>query len=178
MIIEDVRKEFERDSNRSLSMPIAGAIVWAIIGLVSTQFEFAVAVYILLFSTGLIFPIALAVAKLRGELLASSNNPFAKLMGMCVLMVNLLWGINIPLAMHAPEFIPLSLGVGMGLHWVVYSWIIQHPLGVIHGVLRTLLVVGAWYAFPESRIPAISLVIVLVYGVSIFQMSARPVVTS
>lgn len=173
MTLEDCREEFEKEANRSLSMPVAGMIVWAAIGLASLQFPENISVYVLLFGTGAIFPIALIMASMRKEVLLSSKNPFAKLMGMSVLMVNLLWGVHIPLVLNAPEFVPLSLGIGLGLHWIVYSWIIQHPLGVIHAVLRTVLVVAAWYIFPESRIFAVSFAIVLAYSLTLYQMYSR-----
>lgn len=159
-------------------MPLAGAIVWSFVGLVSLKFSFHSSIYILLFSTGAILPIAMVIARFRKEDLLSSNNPLAKLMGLCVLMVNLLWGVHIPLVVYAPEFAPLSIGIGLGLHWVVYSWIIRHPLGIIHAVLRTLMVVGAWYFFPETRIIAVSAAIVLAYFISLIQMCTRTVIFS
>lgn len=173
MTLESLRKEFEADSNRSVSMPIAGALVWTFVGVVSTQLNFSTAIYIMLFATGAIFPLALLIANFRKEALVTSQNPLARLMGMCVIMVNLLWGVHIPLLLLAPQFVPLSLGIGLGLHWIVYSWIIKHPLGLIHSILRTLLVVAAWYLFPESRIFAVSMAIVLVYCISISQMLGR-----
>jgi hypothetical protein len=158
-------------------MPIAGAIIWSFVALLSTQFDEKSAVYILLFATGGIFPIALVIAKIRHEDLVSSSNPLAKLMGLCILMVNLLWAVHIPLLLNAPEFVPLSLGIGLGLHWVVYSWIINHPLGLIHAVLRSLLILVAWYLFPNNGIFAISSVIVLTYLISIYQMLTREIKT-
>jgi len=158
-------------------MPIAGTIIWAIVALLSTQFDDKIAVYILLFATGGIFPIALLIAKFRNENLVSSNNPLAKLMGMCIIMVNLLWAVHIPLLLNAPEFVPLSLGIGLGLHWVVYSWIINHPVGLIHAVLRSILIVAAWYLFPNNEIIAISSVIVLTYLISIYQMLTRDIIS-
>ena len=76
-------------------------------------------------------------------------------------------------ASTSTEFVPLSLGVGLGLHWVVYSWIVKHPVGLIHAVLRSILIVAAWYLFPNSSILAISCVIVLTYLISIYQMLTR-----
>ena len=156
-------------------MPIAGTIVWGLIALLSTQFDETIALYFLLFATGGIFPLALVIAKIRTENLVSSSNPLAKLMGLCILMVNLLWAVHIPLLLNAPEFVPLSLGVGLGLHWVVYSWIVKHPLGLIHAILRSLLIVLAWYLFPNDRLLAISSVIVLAYLATIFQMLTREI---
>ncbi|MDN3400298.1 hypothetical protein QL926_02220 [Pseudoalteromonas sp. APC 3213] len=90
MTLDDYRKEFEQSSNRSISMPVAGIIIWGLVGFLSTQFSANVSIYILLFATGGIFPIALLIAKFRNENLVSSSNPLAKLMGLCIVMVNLL----------------------------------------------------------------------------------------
>ncbi len=175
MTLEALRADFESATNRSISMPVAGAIVWTLVGLASTQLSERASLLTLLFATGAIFPIALLIAQVRKENLVSSPNPLAKLMGYCVLMVNLLWAVHIPLFLQAPEYLSLSLGIGLGLHWVVYSWIIQHPVGIIHAILRTILVLLAWYAFPDFRLLAVSGVIVVVYLWSIYQMVARPI---
>ena len=178
MDLDDYRREFEQAANRSVSLPIAGTIVWITIGMLSTQLSERLGVLVLLFGSGVIFPIGLLIARLRDEVVVSSSNPLAKLMGLCVLMVNLLWAVHIPLYLYAPEFVPLSLGVALGLHWVVYSWIVGHPVGIQHAVLRTALVVAAWAAFPDNRLLAVSAVIALVYVVSISQMLTRPIEAS
>ena len=115
---------------------------------------------VMLFGTGLIFPVALLIAKFRRENLTGRLNPLSRLMGMSVLMVNLFWAVHIPLLLGAPRFLPLSLGIGLGIHWIVYSWIIQHPVGLIHAILRTGLVVSVWAAFPTHRLLAVPVVIV------------------
>jgi len=180
MTLDEYRREIEVAANRSVSMPIAGAIVWLVIALLSTRFNERTGVLILLFASGAIFPLALAIARVRGEALLAprSQNPLAKLMVLCVLMVNLLWAVHIPLFLYAPTFVPLSLGIGLGLHWIIYSWIVQHPVGMLHAVLRTILVVVAWFVFPEQRLLAIGLVIVFAYAISIWQMFTRPLSTS
>jgi len=175
MTLEECRKDFEHSAKRSLAMPIAGAIYWLALAIVSTQVSERLGLLILLFGSGTIFPIALLIAKITKENVFSPNNPLAKLMGLSVLMVNLLWALHIPLFLYAPEFLPLSVGIGLGLHWIVYSWIIQHPVGLIHAILRTVLVLLAWFIFPESRLFAIGISIVLVYCLSIWLMSTRKI---
>ena len=175
MTLDEYRKDFEALVNRSVSLPIAGAIVWLTVALLSIKVPEKTGALILLFASGAIFPIGLAVAQIRGETLISSQNPLAKLMGYCVLMVNLLWAIHFPLFIYAPEFVPLSVGIGLGLHWVVYSWVVKHPVGIVHSILRTILILLVWFAFPDQRLLAIGLVIVLVYCISIFQMLNRPI---
>jgi len=178
MDLDGYRKDFERSANRSVSLPIAGAIVWLAVGLLSTQLSERTGVLVLIFASGSIFPLGLFIARLRGESLVSSVNPLAKLMGLCVLMVNLLWAVHIPLFLYAPEFVPLSLGIGLGLHWIVYSWIVQHPVGMQHAILRTFLVVAVWTVFPDTRLLAISVAIALVYAITIWKMLNRPIATA
>lgn len=171
--LSELRADFEQRGNRSMSLPIAGVIVWALVAAFGAAFPFKTSVFALVFSTGAIFPLALLIARLRHEELLSSRNPLAKLMGTCVLMVNLLWALHIPLLMRAPVFVPLSIGIALGLHWTVYSWIIQHPLGYVHAVLRTVGLVVAWLLFPRHVVTACAVVIVLAYCVTLYQMAVR-----
>ncbi len=120
LTLEDYRKDFERATNRSISMPVAGAIVWLVVAIISTQVNERLGLVILLFASGAIFPVALLIARLRSESVLSRENPLARLMGMSVLMVNLLWAVHIPLFIYVPAFLPLSLGIGLGLHWVIF----------------------------------------------------------
>jgi hypothetical protein len=76
--------------------------------------------------------------------------------------------------MHAPQFVPLSLGIALGLHWMVYSWIIDHPLGYRHAVLRTVGLVAVWFAFPAYPVSASAAVVVAAYAITILEMRARP----
>jgi hypothetical protein len=171
--LADLRADFNERSRGSLSLPVAGLIVWSCIGVLGLVLPPASASLALVFATGAIFPLAMGVARLRGEQLIENTNPLARLMGTCVLMVNLLWALHIPLLMQAPQFVPLSLGVALGLHWMVYSWIIGHPLGYQHAILRTLGLVAVWFAVPGNRITASAAVVVAAYALTIVQMRAR-----
>lgn len=134
-----LRTEFAQEAGRSLSLPIAGVIVWTIAGIAALVLPQQTATYVLLFGSGAIFPIGLAVARMLGENPIANSNPLSRLMGLCVLMVNLLWALHLTLLFQDASYFPLSLGIGLGLHWVVFSWIIGHPVGTIHAILRTIL---------------------------------------
>lgn len=172
--LDELRADFDRRAKRSLSLPLAGLVVWSCVAVLGVLLPPKSATLALVFATGAIFPLAMAVATFRGEQLLENSNPLAKLMGVCVLMVNLLWGVHIPLLVYAPQFVPLSLGIALGLHWMVYSWIIGHPLGYRHAIVRTIGLVAVWFAFPEQRVVACALVVVAVYAMTILQMRARP----
>lgn len=173
--IDELRLEFENLTRRSLSLPIAGMFVWLAIGTMGLMVAPAKATMILLYGTGAIFPVALLIAKMRGENLFAAQNPLARLMGYCVLMVNLLWAVHLALLTKAPEFLPLTVGIGLGLHWVVYSWIVGHSVGLIHAILRTVIVTAAWFAFPANRVSAVAFAVVAAYSISILQMATRSI---
>lgn len=171
--LDDLRADFDTRSKQSLSMPLGGLIVWSVVAVLGAMLPLKAGVFALVFATGAIFPIALAIARFRGEQLIDNPNPLGRLMGTCVVMVNLLWAIHIPLLVYAPQFVPLSLGVALGLHWMVYSWIIAHPLGYQHAVLRTVGLLAVWFAFPSYVVTASALVVVATYALTLFQMYSR-----
>lgn len=169
-----LRVDFEARVNRSLSLPLAGSVVWIAVGVLGLFLPERAAALALVFATGAIFPLAMAIAKLRGEQILGNPNPLAKLMGVCVFMVNLLWALHVPLLLQAPQFVPLSLGLGLGLHWAVYAWITGHPAGHVHVALRTVGLSAAWWLAPDHRVTACAAAVVLAYAVAIAMMATRP----
>ncbi len=169
----ELRADYDRQAGRSLALPLAGAIVWAVVGVAALFLTPRNSTFVLIIGTGAIFPIGLLIAVILRERLLNNTNPLAKLMGMCVLMVNLLWAVHITLFYIAPTLIPLTLGIGLGLHWIVFSWIIQHPMGTIHAITRTVLVTAAWWLFPENQMSAVAGAVVITYLYSIIALRSR-----
>ena len=132
-----LRADYDVQGGRSLALPLAGAIVWAVVGIAALFLTPRTSSFVLVIGTGAIFPIGLLLAVVLRERLLNNTNPLAKLMGMSVLMVNLLWAVHISLLYIAPTLISLTLGISLGLHWIVFSWIIQHPLGRLVAFPRT-----------------------------------------
>lgn len=111
-----VRADFDRQAGRSLALPLAGAIIWTIVGIAALFLPLRPAILLLLFGSGAIFPLGLALARLLHERLLDNSNPLARLMALCILMVNLLWALHLTLLNRDPALLPLSLGIGLGLH--------------------------------------------------------------
>ena len=171
--LRELRAEFA--GRRFLAMPIAGAIAWTIAGVLGALLP-ALAWLALFICTGIIFPVGLLVARFLGEDLLGKtrkNNEFDRLFLLTVLMANLVWAIAIPFFMIVPSSLPLSLGILAGLMWVPFSWMIQHWVGLFHGIARTVLVVAAWYLFPRHRFVVIPAVIVVIYLISIYVLATR-----
>ena len=162
--------------NRFLAMPITGAIVWAGIGIAGMFLPAQLAVLSVYIGTGLIFYLALGVAKLVGEdLLARGRkgNLFDRIFLLSIAMSCLVFSIAIPFGLADPTSVPLSVGVLTGLMWLPFSAMAGHWVGYFHAIARTLLLVAAWYLFPGYRFVALPAVIVAVYIVSMIALARR-----
>lgn len=173
-VLEEARAEFDKRAGRSLALPLAGAVVWAAIAVVGALVSPRTSTFVLVIGTGVIFPLGLLLARALGERLFTNTSPLAKLMAMCVLMVNLLWAVHITLLFTAPSLISLTVAISLGLHWIVFSWIINHPVGVIHAIARTLLVTAAWWYAPDHRVTAVAVAVVVSYLYSLLALRRRP----
>lgn len=173
--LEEQRAEFAR--HPFLAMPIAGTIAWTVIGICGTFLPVGLAAWALFLCTGSIFGLGLLVARLIGEDLLGKTRPanvFDSLFMHAVLMAWLVFAIAIPFFMVEPTSLPLTVGILAGLMWVPFSWIIEHWVGLFHGIARTVLVLAAWSLFPTQRFVAVPAVIVAVYLVTIAVLAKRP----
>lgn len=168
-----LRADFNAQAGRSLSLPLAGALVWGAAGIVAVFLDGRTAAIVLAVSTGVLFPLALAVARLLGERILSNSNPFGRLMALCTLMVNLLWAVHVTVLIRDPEYLSLTLGIALGLHWIVFSWIVDHPVGIIHAISRTALVTALWWLFPDHRVSAVAAGVVIAYLYSVYALATR-----
>lgn len=168
------RDEFAR--RRFLAMPLAGTIAWAVIGVAS---QFAPAqwmMFITYIAAGSIVYLGIGLSRLTGENFIDRTRPknvFDSLFMHTVAMSVLVYAIAIPFALVEPTSLPLSIGVLAGLMWLPFSWIIRHWIGYFHAIVRTVLLVAVWYAFPEQRYLAVSVVIIAIYAVTIAVFELR-----
>ena len=173
--LDEQREEFAR--SRFLAMPIAGTIAWSVIGVAGAFLSVSLAAWVLFISTGMIFYLGVLIARFTGEdLLGKSrkSNAIDQLFLLTVVMAWMGFGIAIPFFMIEPTSLPLSVGILAGLMWIPFSWMIQHWIGIFHGIARTVLVVTCWYLFPHHRFVVIPVVIVAVYLVTIGVLAKRP----
>lgn len=172
--LEQQRHEF---CNRSfLAMPIAGTIAWTIIGIAGMTLPLSLSMWVLYIATGSIFGLGILVSKFTGEDLLGKTRPknvFDNLFMSTVVSAWLVFAIVIPFVMVEPTSLPLTVGILAGLMWIPFSWIIQHWVGYFHGVARTILLVAAYYLFPEQRFVVLPFIIVGIYSITILALLLR-----
>ena len=168
------REEFSR--RRLIATPLAGMIAWAVVGVGSVFLSpFAISM-LLLFATGSIVYLGMFISKFTGENFLDKNKPkntFDTLFFCSVGMSGLVYAIAIPFFLVDYTSLPLSVGILTGLMWLPISWIIQHWIGFVHGIARTLAVLLVWYLFPDHRFLAVSVVVVVLYVFAIVALESR-----
>lgn len=155
----------------SLALPITGAIVYTAIA-VTTLFVAPEARNLTLaLGYWAIMPIGLLIGKARGEEMGSPpENPLFRLSAMARIMVLSSWAVHIPVLIYAPALFPLVFGIIFALHWVIFSWSIGHPVGLIHLAMRILFVLIAWHVVPDNRVGAVCAGVALAYAISTVQL--------
>jgi len=174
MTLSELRADFGR--HRMLAMPIAGTIGWTAAGILGALLPVKAAALAMFICVGMVFLLGVVIGRLIGEPIIDSNRKNSELDNLfllTVLMANLVWAIAVPFFLIEPTSLPLTLGILSGLMWVPLSWMIQHWIGLFHGIARTVLIVAAWYLFPDHRFVAIPAVIVAIYAISIVVLATR-----
>lgn len=172
--LEEHREHFSR--GRFLAMPLAGTMAWAAIGLISPWLSEIGKVWLVFMATGSIFYLGLLIARFTGEDLLGRNkpkNPFDGLFMASVLSAWLVFAIAMPFMQADHTSVPLTVGILAGLMWLPFSWIIQHWIGYFHGIVRTVLLLAAWYLWPEQRFTVLPAIIVAIYVVTIIVLTQR-----
>lgn len=172
--LEEQRMEFS--NQEFLATPLAGLIVWAIIGLVGIFFSDFIAVWTIFIGTGSIVYLGLFLSKFTGENFLDKSKPkneFDTLFLFTAAQAILVYSIAIPFFLVDYSSLPMSVGILTGLMWLPFSWIIKHWVGIFHTMTRTVSIVALWYLLPEYRFIAIPFTIVLIYILTLWILKTR-----
>lgn len=172
--LEQQREDFKK--NRFIAMPLAGTVVWALLGISAPFVSELTITWLLYIGTGAIFYLGAGLSYLTGERFfakKAAKNSFDRLFFVGMIMSLMVFAIALPVAAIDHTTVPLSIGILAGLMWMPLSWAIEHWIGYFHTLTRTFGIVAAWYLFPDARVAAISAVIVAVYIVSLITLERR-----
>ncbi|MCB0476365.1 MAG: hypothetical protein KDC69_11860 [Flavobacteriaceae bacterium] len=172
--LEQQRIDFS--NRRFLATPLAGLIVWTIIGFIGIFFSDFVAVWSIFIGTGSIVYLGLLLSKFTGEHFLDKKKPkneFDQLFFFTVAQAVLVYSIAIPFFLVDYSSLPLSVGILTGLMWLPFSWIVKHWVGIFHTLTRTVLVLILWYLLPEYRFVVIPFGIVLIYSITLLILKNR-----
>lgn len=171
MTFDEMRADFIVRRKGSLALPITGATVYTLAAILSLVVAPRFHNLTLTLCFWSILPLGMMIGRFRGEEMGSPpENPLFRLSAMARIMALATWAIHIPVWIYAPSLFPITVGIGFALHWVVFSWTIGHPLGLVHLAMRIAFVLGAWHLCPGNRMGAVSVGIALAYAISLIQL--------
>ncbi|WP_452597113.1 DUF7010 family protein [Pontimicrobium sp. MEBiC01747] len=172
--LEQQRIEFI--NQKFLATPLAGLIIWTIIGLIGIFFSDFVAVWSIFIGTGSIVYLGLFLSKFTGENFLDKSKPkneFDTLFLFTAGQAILVYSIAIPFFLVDYSSLPMTVGILTGLMWLPFSWIIKHWVGIFHTSIRIITVLTLWYLLPEYRFIAIPFAIVLIYIITLIILKNR-----
>lgn len=172
--LEQQRIEFI--NQKFLATPLAGLIVWTLIGLIGIFFLDFVAVWSIFIGTGSIVYLGLFLSKFTGENFLDKSKPkneFDTLFLFTAGQAILVYSIAIPFFLIDYSSLPMTVGILTGLMWLPFSWIIKHWVGIFHTLIRIITVLSLWYLLPEYRFIAIPFAIVLIYIITLIILKNR-----
>lgn len=171
--LTELRADFLANSTQS--MPIAGILFWAVVGVASLRAGPNALVSIVLFGSGMIFPLGVLIDRLRGRTMRSGTggNPVVAMFMQTLGLVVLVWPLVIlaARASHYPTLIVLGGAILMGMIWIPYGWAADDPAGMQHAIGRGVLCYAAYLLAPAPyKAPAICTAVVLAYFYSLLRM--------
>lgn len=164
-----LRSDFRRTS--SLEMPISGTILWSLAAIASLSLSDRAMATAVLFGSGMIFPFAILLGKLRGRNIVAGGtaNPLMKMFLQNLALIVLLWPFVIIAARGSdPLLIVLGGGIIMGVIWISYGWAAGTMAGLWHAVGRSIACCAAYVLAPAPfKATAICVAVVLSYALTI-----------
>tara|TARA_R110000868_G_scaffold109481_10_gene297684 strand:- start:3289 stop:3861 length:573 start_codon:yes stop_codon:yes gene_type:complete len=161
--IDHERKRFCVAAGGGISLPVAGAICWTAGGIAgffldAPDWAFAAAA-----GSGVIFPLGILLQGPLRSPFMKAKSPLSGITTAAIIAINLLWPIHFLLIGGFPEAAPLSLAIGMSLHWPIIGWSYASRVSLVHALVRVAAVTAIWIGFPELRLTGIPFVVAGLY---------------
>lgn len=165
--LEELQKEITFETKKGYPLLLAGAIVFLSYAFMPLVFPIGVVHLVWIFGLGLIFPLGILISKILGVNLLSSGNPLGTLGGIVGAPQAFYIPVFIIVYMKIPEYLPFTIGLLAGSHFIPYMWIYKSKayLFVTLGVCFSALIFGSF--FIEYAFTLVPLAIAFVYGVSV-----------
>jgi FtsH-binding integral membrane protein len=159
-----IRHDLRARMRWGFTLPLAGCLYWlglAYLGQVLGLREWILAAFV---ASGLIFPVAVIAARAIRTDLLQTGDPLAGVALQAVIGMNLLWPLHFVLFNAAPQVVPLSLAIGMSVHWPVVGWMLGTRLGLAHAIARAIGAWMIWTIWPADRLTLLPAFVALCYA--------------
>ncbi len=157
------RRRYFTAANGGIALPVAGALYWIVLAALGTQMQgndWGLSAAML---SGAIFPLGLLLQWPLKSHFMKSKSPVSGAVWAAVIAINFLWPVHVVIISAIPAAAPLTLAIGMTLHWPMIGWAYASRICYLHAVTRLLVVTVLWYGFPEMRFTVLPLAVAGLY---------------
>jgi hypothetical protein len=147
---------------------MAGAIWWAVLGLLGYRVQPHLWIFIAFASSGLIFPLAILLARLFRNNFMRDRTSVSDAIFPTVISMVLFWPMAFAAYANAPTMVPLILAIGMSVAWPVMGWLYGRvALFTAHALVRAVVAFVLWTWFPSTRFTVLPLAVSAIYVITI-----------
>ncbi|QDQ02986.1 hypothetical protein FOH38_22480 [Lysinibacillus fusiformis] len=165
--LENLQKEIIFETKKGFPILLSGAIIFLIFTLMPLVFPIEAIRLIWIFGLGAIFPIGILISKILGVNIHTTGNPLGTLGGVVAAPQAFYIPVFIIVYMNIPEYLPFTIGLLAGSHFLPYMWIYKSKayLFVTLGTCLSALVLGGF--FVDLAFTLVPLAISIVYGIGV-----------
>ncbi|SOC06406.1 hypothetical protein SAMN05880501_104270 [Ureibacillus xyleni] len=165
--LETLQSEISIDAKKGFPILLAGAIVFLIFTFLPLMFPMETVYLIWIFGLGMIFPLGVGLGKVFGANILKAGNPLGTLGGIVAGAQAFYIPVFIIVYMHIPAYLPFTIGLLRGSHFLPYMWIYRSKayLFVTLGVCFSSLIIGGY--FVTHAYTFVPIAISLVYGIGV-----------
>lgn len=165
--LEDLHFEIITEAKKGFTILLAGSIVFFLFTFLPFVFPMQTVYLIWIFGLGAIFPLGLLIGKLLGVNLLSSKNPLGTLGGIVAAPQAFFIPVFIIVYSHIPEYLPFTIGLLGGSHFLPYMWIYRSKayLFVTLGACLSSFFLGGWFVKQAFFLVPIAICLVYLVGV-------------
>jgi len=164
----EIRISLARSSKWNLGYFVAGFFLWLAIFIIGRIYPIEIAKWLWIAATFFVLPVAVGTSKLIGADPFSNANPLGRLIGYTHMsVISLSLPIIVLLAIYSSEIQLLAMAILYCIDFYVMTWAFGARLIALHAAIRTVLVTGAWVAFPEQRLFFVPVITSAMYAITI-----------
>ena len=158
-IILNERRRYSAESGGGVSLPVAGAIYWAGLAIAGAYMDATNWAYAAAAFSGAIFPLGILLQGVFKSPFMKAKSPLSGVTTAAIVAINLLWPIHMIVIWTAPQAAPLTLAIGMSLHWPIIGWGYASKVCMAHAIVRVAAVTAIFFLAPQYSLVGIPLVV-------------------
>ena len=165
--LERIQSNLIQEAKKGYPILLSGCIVLLLFTFLPFLFPIETVYLIWIFGLAVIFPFGLLLSKLLGVNILATGNPLGTLGGIVAAPQAFYIPVFIIVYMHIPSYLPFTIGLLGGSHFLPYMWIYRSKayLFVTLGVCLSSLIIGGF--FVDHAFFFVPLAISLIYGIGV-----------